>query len=112
MNLFDILAENQIASWEKRKAEGKIRPSRKDNKERKVSSFESQMCVDIENIYVQMSQLDSSSEEWKNLEAKSNEFKTHLMIAMERQGLFILSKTISNKLSMSRQRILGDQLTY
>lgn len=85
MNLFDILAENQIASWEKRKAEGKIPPPRKDDKERKVSSFESQMCRDIENVYFEMSLVDSSSEKWKNLDAKSNELRTHLMIAMERQ---------------------------
>lgn len=108
MNLFDILAENQIASWEKRKAEGKIPPPRKNDKERIVSSFESQMCLDIENVYFEMSLVDSSSEQWKNLDAKSNELRTHLMIAMERQGLFILSKTLSHKLSVARQRILGD----
>lgn len=107
MDIFDLLVENQISSWQQRKAEEKIKPVKNTRKTTVSSSFESQILHDIENIYVEMATFEPAQRQWQQLDKKATDLKSHLMITMERQGLFITSSNISKNLAKKRQAILG-----
>lgn len=105
MSFFDILVENQIASWEQRKADGKIIESSVPRS--KAECTENYIIRDIENLYLEMKSLGVNSKERLRLDARSKELKTHLMISMERKGLFITSQNIAEVLYQKRREILG-----
>ncbi len=106
MDAFDILTENQIKSWEKRKAEGKDTPA-KNPASAKRSSFEAMLFNNILDTYRQMAEHKPGSAEYAHLEETADKLKAQLMVSMERQKTFINSQILSRELLHRKAEILG-----
>jgi hypothetical protein len=108
MDAFDILTENQIKSWEKRKAEGKDTPA-KNPTSGKRSSFEAMLYRSILDLYKQMASVEAGTKQYAQLDRRSENLKAQLLVSMERQKMFINSQIFSQQLLNRKAEILGKQ---
>jgi hypothetical protein len=108
MNAFDILTENQIKSWEKRKAEGKDTPA-KNPTSGKRSSFEAMLYRNILDLYKKMANCPVGSKQYAQLEKSADNLKAQLLVSMERQKMFINSQIFSRELLHRKAEILGKE---
>ncbi|WP_413111820.1 hypothetical protein [Thaumasiovibrio sp. DFM-14] len=106
MSIFDVIAENQIQDWNRRKAEGKIDES-SDKAPLKRTSFEAQLFHAIIDCYHQLAVLQPETPKWTKLDKRAEELRIQLMINLERHDMHVTAKMMTEELSRRRAGIIA-----
>ncbi|WP_087018940.1 hypothetical protein [Thaumasiovibrio subtropicus] len=100
MSIFDLLAENQIQDWNRRKAEGKI--SDKPAEPLKRTSFESQLYTAIVEYYQKASTLAPEAPKRLQIERQAESLRIQLMITLERNDMRHTAQFLAEELEKRR----------
>lgn len=107
MNVFDLLAESRIREWESRArstpghSEGKGKS--KGGEYQKTESFERQLLQEIHGL-IEASKTDDP-ETKSRCEERAKGLQVQLMASLEKQGLNLTAKRISEELAEFRAKI-------
>lgn len=104
MSVFDLIAENQIQDYNRRKANGEVKESRTIQPEERTS-FESHLFKSIIGCYEKAA--EKSEGERQALEERAESLRMQLLIGLEQKGMRITAQSMAKELMAKRQAILG-----
>ncbi|AJR06766.1 hypothetical protein C9J03_04020 [Photobacterium gaetbulicola] len=106
MSVFDLIAENQIQDYNRRKANGEVKESRTIQPEERTS-FESHLFKSIVGCYEKAA--EKPEQERQALEERAENLRMQLLIGLEQKGMRITAQSMSKELMLKRQAILGNE---
>ncbi len=103
MSVFDLIAENQIQDWNRRKAEGKIPENAPEPTKR--TSFESQLFTAIVDYYKQAVKHAPESIKRQQIERQAENLRIQLMITLERNDMRHTAQFLTVELQKRRDEM-------
>ncbi|MGF1700232.1 hypothetical protein L4D09_07955 [Photobacterium makurazakiensis] len=109
MSVFDLIAENQIQDWNRRKANGEVDET-KVIKQEERTSFESHLFKSVIGCYEKAAGKPEGHNERRALEQRAEDLRVQLLIGLEQKGMRITAQSMSKELLHKRQSILGESI--
>ncbi|PSW11360.1 hypothetical protein C9I98_24230 [Photobacterium sanctipauli] len=110
MSVFDLIAENQIQDWNRRKANGEVDESR-TIKPQERSSFESHLFKSVVGCYEKAAEFPEGHHQRRALEQRAEDLRVQLLVGLEQKGMRITAQSMSKELQLKHQAILSNKLT-
>tara|TARA_R110000850_G_scaffold121939_6_gene239841 strand:- start:1347 stop:1685 length:339 start_codon:yes stop_codon:yes gene_type:complete len=100
--LFEILTESRIREWEEGKSERSRKPAAEPWQERE--SYDQQLLGEITNLLERANTLPASDEGRSQDLNRARELEVQLMASLEKRGLMLTAKRISDELGVLRRK--------